>query len=415
MTDVDNLLPDGERIIVSLSWRDIRSPKAGGAEVHTHELLKEINKDKFRVVHISFGYEDLPESEIIDGILYLRHGKYLNYLLYARCFYRKNIKRVTWVLDQCNTWRAFTPFWVRREHRIFYIHQLTREIWHIQSHGLFAWVGEHTETAMLRLNRHDRCITVSESTKADLVDVGFDPVKILIVPNGLPDELLAYDGSFSKEKDPTFIYVGRYAKYKGIDDAIRAFGMVKKEYPQARLWLVGKPDEEYLANNLMPVCREYGLSVYRADLNDRMDADKNTDEKSAVDLTNANGSQTQGVDVTVWGFISERKKYELMQRAHALVCPSIREGWGIIISEAGYLGTPGIVYDSPGLRDAVDRGRAGYVCRDNSPDNLADLIRNSVRDEDEYLQMRRAAMKFSSGLIWSNNTDAVNAFLNNEI
>ena len=146
-----------------------------------------------------------------------------------------------------------------------------------------------------------------------------------------------------------------------------------------------------------------------------MDADQIMDEKSAVDLTNANGSQTQGVDVTVWGFVSERKKYELMQRAHALVCPSIREGWGIIISEAGYLGTPGIVYDSPGLRDAVDRGRAGYVCRDNSPDILADLIRNSVRDEDEYLQMRRAAMKFSSGLIWSNNTAAVNAFLNNEI
>lgn len=25
--------------ILALSWRDIRSPKAGGAEVHTHEML----------------------------------------------------------------------------------------------------------------------------------------------------------------------------------------------------------------------------------------------------------------------------------------------------------------------------------------------------------------------------------------
>ena len=31
-----------------------------------------------------------------------------------------------------------------------------------------------------------------------------------------------------KEGVPTYIYVGRYAKYKGIDVAVEAFGKLKK-------------------------------------------------------------------------------------------------------------------------------------------------------------------------------------------
>ena len=40
--------------ILSLSWRDITSPNAGGAEVHTHEMLRCVDKHKFRIYHNFF-------------------------------------------------------------------------------------------------------------------------------------------------------------------------------------------------------------------------------------------------------------------------------------------------------------------------------------------------------------------------
>ena len=392
---IDQHINNADKLIIALSWRDIKSPKAGGAEIHTHELLKAVNKDKYAVIHIAFSSEGLSNAELIDQILYIRHGSYLSYILFARRIYRHYLKQVTAVLDQCNTWRAFSPFWVKAQHRVFYIHQLTREIWHIQSKGLFAWIGEHTETAMLKLNRHDRVITVSKSTADDLVQAGFDRDRMLIVRNGLPQEIISFKGSDSvhinKEQEPVFIYVGRYARYKGINDTIEAFGLFKKDHPDAKLWIVGKPDEKYLSEDLLPLCDKHELSTGRI-------SDHESDK-----------------DITIWGFVPEEKKYELMERAHALICPSVREGWGIIISEAGFLGTPGIVYDSPGLRDAVDMGQTGYMCSENTPGEIARLMRRSVDDAAEYDEIRNRAITFASSLRWDANTEIINRFFDDMV
>lgn len=60
--------------ILALSWRDIRSPKAGGAEVHTHEMLSRADKKKYKIYHFSARNEGQAEYEEIDGITYIRHG-----------------------------------------------------------------------------------------------------------------------------------------------------------------------------------------------------------------------------------------------------------------------------------------------------------------------------------------------------
>lgn len=405
MFNIDDFLDPNKKIIISLSWRDIKSPKAGGAETHTHSLLRTIDNTKYNIIHISFMYEGLQTTEYIDDILYVRYGMYLEYILFCRKLYRRYRDKVISVLDQCNTWRAFTRFWVKPEHRVFYIHQLTREIWYIQSKGLFAWIGEHTETFMLRLNRHDRAITVSRSTMDDLVSVGFDPKRITIIPNTLSDEILKFEVSHpndkgAKESDPTFIYVGRYARYKGIDDTIEAFGQLKSKHPDSKLWIVGKPDETYLDEVIFPICNKYGLYVHRADktgisgnnipsVRGQEALNESTDQRDASEVN---------PDIIIWGFVDEERKYELMQRAHALVCPSIREGWGIIISEAGYLGTPSIVYDSPGLRDAVDYGRAGFMCSVNTPVELRRLMDSVIEDTVEYNRIKRCAYEFADSL-----------------
>lgn len=350
-----------------LSWRDIKNPKRGGAEVYTHELIKRLALKGHRVVHFSPEAGKLERREILDGVLYLRRGNVISVLFHAAFFYLSHRQHFSYIVDQCNTHQFFTPFYVKKQKRIFLIHQLTREIWHVQAGWPLSFIGKRFESSWLRLHRKDFTVTVSQSTKDDLLAVGFDAERVCIAPNGIAHEAAPFESLSAKAEPPYFVYMGRYARYKGIDDSIRALALLKKISPQARLVLLGKPDDKYIEEILSPLCSGLHLSI----------------------------GKEEECDVFVRGFVDEGTKFDIIGRARALLFPSMREGWGIIVTEASVSGTPAIVYDSPGCRDAVDMGRAGYLCRSNSPDELSDLMEKTLSDGDTYQEMRRKAWDFS--------------------
>ncbi len=379
---------DSRTTILALSWRDIRSPKFGGAETHTHEMLRRLNPKRFRIFHLAPCYEGLKEKEVIDGVTYLRKGGVLSVILYAMRLYHKNRKDIDIVIDQCNTHRFFTRFWVEKEKRIFYIHQLTREIWDTSSHFPLSFIGKRLENLFLRLQKNDYTVTVSESTKNDLVALGFHEHKICIVPPGvIGRSALPYEKLTTKKNEANFIYVGRYAKYKGIDDSIEALGLLKRDFSNAKLWLLGKPDMQYTEKCLSKICDKYSLSY---------------------------GSKQED-DVVIKGFVSDEEKFKLQEQAKALLFPSIREGWGIIVTEAAICGTPSIVYNSPGCRDAVNFGKAGFLCSENTPKNLYECMKLCLTDEQKYQEVRRAAYDFSIRYNWSTAEDVFGTFLENLI
>lgn len=373
--------------ILALSWRDIGSPKAGGAEVHTHEMLRRADKNKYKIYHFSTRSKGQPEHEEIDGVTYIRHGNALTVIPAAMRYYKKHCGNIDFVIDQCNTHRFFTPLWVEPQKRIFYIHQLTKEIWDYSAKFPLSKIGKALEESFLRLNRHDPVITVSESTRDELVERGFDKNKIKIIYNGVSFKPWERSEWLSKEKMPVFIYAGRYSPYKGIDVAVEALIRIKKDYPDARLWIIGKKDQEFVDRNLMPAC-----------------------VKQHLVWEDVSGDNPKG-DIVSWGYVTEEKKLELMSRSWALLFPSIREGWGIPITEAGCVGTPSIVFDSPGIRDAVDYGKAGYLCIQNTAEGLAEQMRNVISDKASYENVRESACRFSSRFLWDIAGNDFGAFI----
>ena len=362
--------------ILALSWRDIKAPKAGGAEVHAYEMLSRADKSKFRIYHFSPSCSGLPQSEVIGGVMYLRAGNVISVIFHAWRFYAVNRKNIDFVIDQCNTHRFFTPFWVKREKRIFYIHQLTKEIWDYSAKFPLSKIGKALEEWFLWLNRHDAVITVSESTRDELIERGYDKDRIKIIHNGVSFEPWKPEKWLSKEDKPTFIYAGRYSPYKGIDAAVEAIARLKTEFPDARLWIIGNKNQEYVEEKLLTICNKYNLRW-----------------KDAEDEL-ADG------DIISWGYVSEERKLELLSRSWALLFPSIREGWGIPVTEAGCVGTPSIVYDSPGIREAVDYGRAGFLCKKNSVLGLCDEMRNVINNKTLYDDRQRRAYRYSAQFLW---------------
>jgi glycosyltransferase involved in cell wall biosynthesis len=115
--------------------------------------------------------------------------------------------------------------------------------------------------------------------------------------------------------------------------------------------------------------------------------------------------------VVFHGFVSDERKLELMSRAHALLFPSQREGWGLIVTEAAVVGTPSIGYDSPGIVDALDEGRAGYLCETNTVGALAREMNRVIDDPEEYQAMRQSAYDFARQFHWDKTAAAFNDFM----
>ena len=59
------------------------------------------------------------------------------------------------------------------------------------------------------------------------------------------------------------------------------------------------------------------------------------------------------------------------QASHLVLIPSIREGWGLIVTESNAMGTPVVAYDVNGLRDSVLDGRNGILVKGKDPESLA--------------------------------------------
>ncbi len=338
--------------ILIFNWRDIKNPDAGGAEVFTHENAKRWAEAGHQVTQFSARFPDGPAEEVVDGVNIVRAGSKYSVYFEAREYYKNN-NGFDVVVDEINTVPFFTPDFVK-EKIIVLIHQLAREFWFHETSFPVALMGRYfLEDFCLKKYKNFPTMTVSNSTKQNLLDLGFK--NIFVVPEGIKFTPLGKVPA--KEKNPTFIFVGRLKKAKKPQDAIKAFNIVRKEIPSARLWIVGN-------------------GYYREML-----------EKIA------------GNGVEFLGRVSEEKKLELMGRAHAILVPGIREGWGLIVTEANACGTPAIAYDVPGLRDSVEDFKNGILVGPR-PEKMAEVMISFVSNKELRDRLSKNALEHSRQFSW---------------
>lgn len=339
--------------IAIFNWRDIINPKSGGAEILTHEMAKRWVKFGHEVIQFSAGFKKSKKEEIIDGVKIIRRGSWWNVHALAFFYYLKNTSDIDIVIDEVHWFPFFSILYTRRKTVL-----LACEV----ANGLFFKLLPYPIALFCRIiekiyfyfYKNAPTLAISESTKKDLIDEGFIEKNITVLPMGIkvPKNFHA----FKKEKIPTLIYVGRINKLKGIADAIDAFAVLKKQIPKRKLWVVGRGDESYLHK-----------------------------------MKNKINSLGIGSEVIFFGFVSEGKKFELMSRAHILLAPSIKEGWGLIVSEAGFCKTPAIAYDVSGLQDVVRNNVSGLIVGKNHHE-MARAIKKLLSDRDLYERLKRGAI-----------------------
>jgi glycosyltransferase involved in cell wall biosynthesis len=108
--------------------------------------------------------------------------------------------------------------------------------------------------------------------------------------------------------------------------------------------------------------------------------------------------------VKFWGYVSEKKKFELLSKSFVVVNPSVREGWGLTVIEAAFTETPTVSYKVSGLQDAIINKQTGILVEKQSPDLLAEQIRFLINNPSFYKKLQKGAKKWADHFDWEKAT-----------
>lgn len=90
-----------------------------------------------------------------------------------------------------------------------------------------------------------------------------------------------------------------------------------------------------------------------------------------------------------------------MQKCHLIMVTSVKEGWGLIVTEAASQGTPAVVYDVDGLRDSVRHQETGLIIRQNTPAAAAEAARQLFQDGPVYDRMKQKGQEWSKDITFT--------------
>lgn len=303
----------------------------------------------------SASFPGAAAEENMDGIRIVRAGRQWTVHWHAFKRYRRSIRsRFDAVVDEVNTMPFFTPFWAGIP-VFMLIFQLAREVWWYESPFPISAIGYAVEPVYLMGYRREPVLTISRSTEQDLRKLGFKGI-ITVFPIGIEKVVTT---PHTKAETPTFLYVGRLAPSKRIEHLIEALAEFRNATGTGILWLVGTGSERY--KHLLTRLAE------RVQVQDH---------------------------VVFWGQVSTRDKHRLMGEAHALLMASVREGWGLVVTEANACSTPAIVYDAPGLRDSVRNDQTGLVVPPE-PNRLAAAMIRLIADPILYARLAAESQRWS--------------------
>lgn len=345
--------------ILWFNWRDIKHPESGGAEVLTHEIMKRLVQRGYDMTLFCPKVKGRPSEEQIDGVNIVRGGgKYTTYSR-GKSFFKRHGDRYDLVIDEVNPRPFLNPRILNGKPVLVLFHQLIREEWFHELPFPFSYFCYLYEDRWLLPYRRTPTLTVSQSSKNDLEIIGFTDVKV--IPMGISVKSLDTIGQ--KEEVPTIVFIGRLKKHKLPNHAINAFKIIKNTIPSAKMWVIG---DGYMLSALQKM---------------------------------------QTKDVKFFGYLENREKYDLLSRAHVLLVPSLREGWGMVVTEANAMGTPVVAYDVNGLRDSVQNGKNGILVDGNTPDSLAGGALSLLLDPGMLQKFSTNALEYSKQFSWDATVD----------
>lgn len=353
--------------ILILNWRCSKNPLSGGAEKVTLEHAKAWVKKGHNVTWFTSKFKGAKDEEKIEGVNIIRRGNFLTVYLLAPFFYFYSKTKFDFVIDEIHGLPFFTPLFVKKP-KIAFIHEVADEIWDYMYPFPLNKIGKIIESLYFQVYKNTRFWTDASSTTEDLVLKGIKKKNCTVINCPVSNKVLTHLPR--KEKVPTFIFVSRLVRMKGVEEVIKAFFYIQKQLRDTNLWIVGDGDKKYI-KELEDLIKTYSITSR----------------------------------IKFFGHISNDKKLELMKKSHLLLLGiKVHAGWCLVVTEAASQGTPSVVYNSSGLRDAVKNGKTGIVLKENNPKEMAKQAIELLSSKNKYKSYQKNGLLWAKSLTWDKVT-----------
>lgn len=351
----------GIRHVHVVAWRDLDDVEAGGSEIHAANVCREWAAAGLEVTSRTSFAQGHPPDVVRDGYrVERRAGRYLVFPRAAASAVAGRQGRHDALIEIWNGMPFFTPLWSTKP-RLTFVHHVHGSMWRMVLPPKLAAAGEVMERRIAPpLYRRSQIVTLSDSSKRELVDdLGFRHDRVAVVPPGI-DRRFSPGGS--RAASPTVLAVGRLVPAKRFDGLIRAAARARERVPDLRLDIVGEGMERRTL-------------------------------EAVIDEVDGTGW------VTLVGRCDDEELVNRYRSAWLLASASSHEGWGMSITEAAACGTPAVVTDIAGHRDAVADGETGV--RRPDVESLAPAIADLLVDDDRRRRMSVAAAERAERFTWS--------------
>lgn len=115
-------------------------------------------------------------------------------------------------------------------------------------------------------------------------------------------------------------------------------------------------------------------------------------------------SKLVGPNVKVTGYIPEAEKLNWYHQADAVVLPSLKEGFGMTLAEAGACGLPVVGNNHSSIKEIIQDGQTGFLAKTNDVDDWAGKLLQLIKSPALCRQLGVAGQKLvRSKFTWENN------------
>ena len=358
--------------ILILNWRDVKHPRAGGAEMRLHQIYAPLTQQGHEVVLYSCAFPGCKKQENVDGIEVHRLGNDLTFAPLCTLNIKRWAKRhnADVVVEELNKLPFYSP--------VVYKGPLMIQMAHLWRNSIFkeasfpvafvVWFFEQTIGWFYK-----KCwfSVYSTCTQSDLKAFGAADERNRLIYCGA--DLKAYVPG-TVEREPFMLWISRLQKYKGPTDAVEVLEKLLPEFPELKLVIVGSgPFKEKLEEFV----------------------------------------QTKGLQdrVKLTGFISEEEKIDLLQRAAVHLQSSYKEGWGLSVIEANACGCPVVANDTTGLRDSCRDNETGLLYKHCDIADAASKVQKILADESLRTRLVEQGHEWANTFSWERNTREILEYL----
>jgi glycosyltransferase involved in cell wall biosynthesis len=365
----------GLRRVQMVAWRDLDDPEAGGSELHAHRIAGLWAAAGLEVHVRTSAVAGQRATVVRDGYrVDRRSGRYAVFWDTAWRGWRRGAAPGEGLVEVWNGMPYFSPLWYRGP-KVVFLHHVHAQMWRMVLPGALGRAGELVERRLAPpLYRSSRLVTLSESSKAEIVDqLGARPDRVTVAPPGVDPRFSPGPG---RSPVPLVVAVGRLVPVKRLNQLVEALARVRADHPQLRAVLLGEGYERQALEELR----------HRLGADDWLEMP---------------------------GHVADDELVAWYRRAWVVTSASLREGWGMTLTEAAACGTPAVVTDIAGHRDAVVDGRTGVLVPE--PADLAPALSALLADPARRAEMGRAAVERSRWFTWEATARATLEALASEV